>query len=96
MSKLVRESLNEARGVNRATAKLWDVFVSDDYGRKVRTVAIVWANDGDQARQIAGEQLKNPDIYNTGFFGVYETSEEDLKEKREELQEEMDLLNPIN
>lgn len=87
------ESVNEGSGMENT---LWDVFQGDDYGRKVYTLAYVWAKDEKEARELVGEHMDNKEIYTTGFYGAHETSEGELSLKRKQLEHEIAKLTPIN
>ena len=73
----------------------FQVFECDDYSRPTNYLGVWIANDANHARIIAGEQLNNKNIFETGFYAARELTLEIEQGIQKEIENLQKAINQI-
>lgn len=70
-------------------SKIFRVCHTDDYGRPNGCMGVFRAIDRQEARKIASEYFKQPEIVTTGFYDAWEVTLEQLSKEYNSAVEEI-------
>tara|TARA_R110000737_G_scaffold90497_1_gene122815 strand:- start:118 stop:444 length:327 start_codon:yes stop_codon:yes gene_type:complete len=95
MSDLTKEEI-ESELMLSDTRLIYKVYENDDYGRPTRLIQFVEAVSQSHARLKVAVAEKSSEIYTLGYYGAKVISQQEIDEKKAELQSELDMYSKIN